>query len=306
MDVFPTKILLATDASRDAALAARAAVDLSRVTDSELHVVHVWQDQSGRDQSGRAHHRYPGTENRPLFLHELLARELLGEQTERLKSVGAPVAEAHLRRGDPSDEIVRLAEELEAGLLILGSRGLGAVARLALDSVSEKVVYLAGRPTLVVRGGERVWPPARVVVGEDSSEQAKRAAETALSIGKLFGAETILVRTAYPQPQFPPSGFHHQMSWERTVIARMHERRRLKKALEKRARELEETLGWRPQVRVAVADAAPFILEVAEEGDGATLVAVGSRGLSKIKSVMLGSVSRKVLSAASGPVLISP
>jgi nucleotide-binding universal stress UspA family protein len=301
MGVFPTKILLATDASRDASLAAQAAVDLSRETRSELHVVHVW-----RDQSSRARQWYPPTGDHSFFLQELLAHELLEEQTERLESAGVQVAGAHLRRGDPSDEIVRLGEELDAGLLILGSRGIGTVARLALGSVSERVVYLANRPTLVVRGEGRVWPPARVVVGEDSSEQAKRAAEAALSISKLFGAESILVRTAYPQPQFLPSGFHRHTQRERIVLARMLERDRLKRSLEKRARELEESLGSRPQVRVAVADAAAFILEVAEEGDGATLVAVGSRGLSKVKSVMLGSVSRKVLSAASGPVLISP
>ena len=40
---FPTKILLATDGSEDAALALRAALDLAAGTGSELHVVHAWQ-----------------------------------------------------------------------------------------------------------------------------------------------------------------------------------------------------------------------------------------------------------------------
>jgi nucleotide-binding universal stress UspA family protein len=43
MHRFPTKILLATDGSEDAALALHAAVDLSTKTGSELHVVHAWQ-----------------------------------------------------------------------------------------------------------------------------------------------------------------------------------------------------------------------------------------------------------------------
>ena len=41
MSIFPTKILLATDGSTEAELAARTAVDLSQKTDSELHVIHV-------------------------------------------------------------------------------------------------------------------------------------------------------------------------------------------------------------------------------------------------------------------------
>ena len=38
----PEKVLLTTDGSKDAALAARAAVDVCQVTGAELHVVHAW------------------------------------------------------------------------------------------------------------------------------------------------------------------------------------------------------------------------------------------------------------------------
>src|SRR5215203_5098074 len=42
MSIFPTKILLATDGSSEARLAARTAVDLGQQTNSELHLIHVW------------------------------------------------------------------------------------------------------------------------------------------------------------------------------------------------------------------------------------------------------------------------
>ncbi len=294
MSIFPTKILLATDGSRDAALAAQAAVDLSRRSGSELHVVHVWQ--------GPVHSIY-------LLLLELRARELLDEQIECLEDLGATITGAHLRGGSPAEEITGLSEELGAGLLVVGSRGLGPIAQLVLGSVSEKIAYLASRPTLVVRGQAGAWPPARVVIGDDSSQQAKRAAEVAASIARLFAAQVFLVRTGYPKPQSPPPD-HSWQSWgalrEREVLARMQERQRIKKALEKRAGELEELLGQRRRIRAAIEDAAAFILEVAAESEEATLIAVGSRGLGTIKSFMLGSVSRKILRAASGPVLIAP
>jgi nucleotide-binding universal stress UspA family protein len=49
-------------------------------------------------------------------------------------------------------------------------------------------------------------------------------------------------------------------------------------------------------------------LEAAEERDegGQTLLAVGSRGLGSIQRARLGSVSTKILTAAKGPVLVSP
>ena len=98
----PARILLATDGSRDAAFAARAAADICGRAGSELHVVHVWQD-------------VPPWPERPAsgsLLHELEARERLEEQTERLEEYGATVSGEHLRRGSPAGEIVRLAEEL--------------------------------------------------------------------------------------------------------------------------------------------------------------------------------------------------
>src|SRR3712207_8632554 len=42
MSIFPTKVLLATDGSREADLAARTAADLAQKTNSELHVVHAF------------------------------------------------------------------------------------------------------------------------------------------------------------------------------------------------------------------------------------------------------------------------
>ncbi len=301
MGFFPTRILLAADGSKDAALAARAASELAERSGSELHLVHAWRGLPGAP----AHDRH-GKGASSSLVPELASQELLEEQAELLEAAGAPVAGAHLRRGEPAEEIARLSEEIGAGLLVVGSRGLGTIARLVLGSVSEEVVYRASRPTLVLRGGA---PPRRVVVGEDSSQQAKRAATAALSIGELFGAEAILVRTSYPQVEVPPSlSDRPARQRERAVVARMLERRRLKETLEERAGELEETLGLRPSARAAVAeDPAAFLLEVAEEaGEEATLAAVGSRGLGAVRSAMLGGVSRKVLRAARGPVLVAP
>ena len=302
MSLFPTKILLATDGSEDATLAAGAAVDLSIRSGSQLHIVHIWQAPSRSTYVPTTNEEYP-------LLQDLLARELGEEQTGRRESAGATVAGAHLRRGEAAEEIVRLSEELKVDMLVLGSRGLGALTRLVLGSVSEKVVYLAPCPVLIMRGGVQAWPPKKVVVGEDCSEQAERASEAALSIARLVGAAAVLVRATYPELPLVPPG-HHWQSWrtqrERAVIARMQERRRIKKALEKRASELEETLGRLPLVRAAVGEAADVILEVGAENAEQSLVAIGTRGLGMVESVMLGSVSRKVLRAANGPVLIAP
>jgi nucleotide-binding universal stress UspA family protein len=61
------------------------------------------------------------------------------------------VQEAHLRRGRKDQEIVRVAEEIRAGLIVMGSRGMGGVRRALMGSVSDSVIRHAHCPVLVVR-----------------------------------------------------------------------------------------------------------------------------------------------------------
>jgi nucleotide-binding universal stress UspA family protein len=293
-----TRILLATDGSEDAALAARAAADLSGRARARLHVVHVLQGlrpatlpAAGIDQYSRA---YEGWERE--------AGELLEKQREHLRSARVPVAGAHLRKGRPAEEIVALAEELDAGLVVLGSRGLGAVKRLVVGSVAEGVVSLAPCPVLVVRGGEGAWPPSRIVVGDDSSEEAKEAGEVAVAIAATLGAGVSLVR-AHPVILDISQAANLAEDAALPVQAAL---RRHELSLEGRARALDSELGHSLRIRIREGEAASVILEAAEEGREPTLIAVGRRGLGRINRLRLGSVSADVLRSAAGPVLIVP
>ena len=297
VSTLPTRILLATDGSEDAALAARAAADLSKATGSELHVVHVLPRFP--------RHAYPGItpEVYSYVLDETYeeARRLLEEEAKRVESGGSRVTESHIKRGQFVDEILDLAEEIGAGLILMGSRGLGPVKRLLLGSIAEGVVHDAPCPVLVLRGGPHSWPPESIVIGDDGSEEAKGAEELAASIGGLYGAKVLLVR-AYPKlPEMDAEG--------RELDARMvdDELRREQHVLTGRAKEIEDTLGTRPRVELAAGDPASSLLRAAEEGAAEhTLIAVGSRGLGAVRRVRLGSVSTKVLHAAKGPILIYP
>ena len=80
------------------------------------------------------------------------ARKLLAGQVDKVREIGGNVSEAHFRVGDAAREIVALAEELDAGLIVLGSRGLGGVPRALMGSVSDSVVRHAHCPVLIVRG----------------------------------------------------------------------------------------------------------------------------------------------------------
>jgi nucleotide-binding universal stress UspA family protein len=148
MSIFPTKILLATDGSKEARLAAQAAAELSRDTGSEVHIAYVLP--SPRELGG--HHLYSReVMGSVLEQAEGEARSLLEEQAKQIGASGGKLAETHLERGEPDKEIVRLSEELGVGTIVIGSRGLGGLRRALMGSVSESVVRHAHCPVLIVR-----------------------------------------------------------------------------------------------------------------------------------------------------------
>jgi nucleotide-binding universal stress UspA family protein len=147
MSIFPTRILLATDGSEEAELAALRAVELAQRTDSELHVVHVGVVPTLLVS-------YPGTLGYEGKLYEQIeedSRELLRKESWRVQAAGGTVAGAHLRMGKVDLEIVALAEELGADLIVMGCRGHRGVRRAIEGSVSDGVIRHTPCPVLVVR-----------------------------------------------------------------------------------------------------------------------------------------------------------
>ena len=147
MSIFPTRILLATDGSEEAELAALRAVDLAQSTDSELHVVHV-------GVVPRFLESYPGTLGYYGKLYEQIeeqSRKLLRELSWRVKVAGGTVAGSHLRMGKVDLEIVALAKELGADLIVMGSRAHRGIRRVIEGSTSDGVIRHAPCPVLVVR-----------------------------------------------------------------------------------------------------------------------------------------------------------
>ena len=77
---------------------------------------------------------------------------MLDAQVRKVEEFGGKVAEAHLRMGERRDQaIVRQADEIGAGLIVMGSRGLGGFRRALMGSVSDSVVRHAHCPVMVVR-----------------------------------------------------------------------------------------------------------------------------------------------------------
>ncbi|HEX8259258.1 MAG TPA: universal stress protein, partial [Rubrobacteraceae bacterium] len=241
----------------------------------ELHLIHVWHDVHT--------HRSHTFVKREL---QRQGREILDQEVQRIGEMGGTVTRSHLREGRTFEEVIKLGDELDAGLLLVGSHGYRGLRRMLMGSQSEDIVHHADRPVLVVRGGENVWPPARIVAGDDFSEDAGKAAELAANLGKLFGVPMLLLHAA---PNLS------QVSGEA-----------VEGKLEDRTGALKDILDEQPRTRVTAGDPPEVLIEAAQEEEGPSLVVVGSRGLGLVGRLRLGSVSTKVVRAGLEAVLIYP
>lgn len=75
---------------------------------------------------------------------------LLTPAKARLESTGIAF-EAHVRTGNPAEVITDFSREYHCDLIVMGTRGMGAIKNLLLGSVASKVIHLTEKPLLLVK-----------------------------------------------------------------------------------------------------------------------------------------------------------
>jgi nucleotide-binding universal stress UspA family protein len=300
MSIFPTKILLATDGSEDAEMAATTAINLAKNTNSELHILTVGPGSPSYDVRV------------PEVAEELRrqAQTVLDEQAKKIEQAGGKIAQRHLRLAEhhpgvehyPSDDIVRVAEEIGAGLIVLGSRGLGGMRRALMGSVSNSVVRHAHCPVMVVRG-EAVDFPTKILLATDGSEEAELAARVAAELASATNSELHVVHVGHvPTVVYGAPG---ATTLDPELLERMQERteEEAKTKLHELVQRIGEMDGEVAQAHARGGRPDAEIVSVAGELE-VGLVVMGSRGLGGIRRALMGSVSDSVVKHAHCPVMV--
>ncbi|GAA3337474.1 universal stress protein [Amorphoplanes nipponensis] len=277
MTTAPVRLILGYDGSPQST----AAIDAGAALFPGAHawVAHLWTPPFASEPLRRR--LWTGTRHLDEFV---AAVEREGErEAERLAAGGVTLARAAgwtaeplVRRtyGGEGLQFGQLAAELDADLLLLGSRGLGGT-RALLGSVSDLVVHHTPCPALIVAhpllaAESAALAAGPVLVGWDGSPGAARAADTA---SRLF-PEREIVLTAVDQPA-PDAG-------RELDVVHVGSRR------EGSASAVAEALSGYARTRAAAA------------------IVVGSRGRSVVREILLGSVAMATLHHAHRPVLVVP
>jgi nucleotide-binding universal stress UspA family protein len=146
------KILLPTDGSDHAAKAFDYAADFALKYNAEIHFIHVLQElkvPEGLDEFIQTE-RIQDIPRQRIVLQKMgdaIIQSLEGKAKERsLEHVKSAVL-----LGDPAEKIIEYATDKGIDLIVMGSRGLGAVKMLFMGSVSNKVCNLAVCPCVTVK-----------------------------------------------------------------------------------------------------------------------------------------------------------
>jgi len=275
------KAVCATDlsAASEAAIETETCLGcLGKIGVNEIHLVTVIPSN--------VHAGMPG------MRFEARRKRALARYSEIIEAAGFGV-ETHVVRGTPHRRINGVAGTVGADLTIVGSRGKSPLENRIIGSTARNLTRTTIAPLLVNRVERGVEDPElvrerlfrRVLFATDFSENADRAFES-FSYLRHAAREATLVHVRTPKDPGPAGDDnpHDQLAEMQT--------------------QLEQ---WDIETRIEVrqGDPADEILDV-EESINATMTLLGSRGHSRLRRLLLGSVTEDVVANAKANVLVVP
>jgi nucleotide-binding universal stress UspA family protein len=216
-----------------------------------------------------------------------------------LREHGVTVITA-MRRLNPVDAILEQAREDGAGLIVVGSHGMGAVERFLLGSVSERVARYAHCPVLVARGDTL----RRAIVAVDGSESAEHALDALAELPLPSEVEWTAVHVIRPTDLAPPMPYIPGLTWNMVLEQYEEERRTAGERILHHAQEHLRAEGRQAGTEVRLGTPADELVAAARE-TGADLIVVGAANRSALGRLFLGSVSSRVLTHVPCSVLVA-
>jgi nucleotide-binding universal stress UspA family protein len=145
-------IVAAVDGSLHSRKAVDCAAELARANGAKLTIVHVvlpvFKPYSRRELRDPA--RLGNSDWAEYQRLEKFGKSIIAAATKRASKRQVQQIEALVEFGDPVENILRVAQDRKAGLIVLGRRGLGSLASVILGSVSYKITQASTVPVLIV------------------------------------------------------------------------------------------------------------------------------------------------------------
>lgn len=233
------------------------------------------------------------------------ASEMLGQVTQDLEVDGVNAEVRTVKSSSAARGLHELAEEEDAGLLVVGSSRRSPAGRVLLGSTAERLMHGATCPVAVApERWQAAGPLATIGVAYVDSDEARAALRGAHALARRAGAKLRVVTVVEHR-------FEMHLETEPTVAGRA-EKTDLEDVeglhrvqAEKQVRQVVAELANDVDVEVEafLGDPADVLIDLSRFMD---LLVCGSRAYGPLRAVLLGSVSRRVTAEARCPVVVVP
>jgi nucleotide-binding universal stress UspA family protein len=294
-------VLVPVDFSKPSAKALKYGLSLAVELESRLVLAHVLPFS---EPMGYAY-PFPVEELEPSKADEIKAK-MEAMIPEDLKNFVK--ARFVLRTGEIDDNLIEIASEESADLIVMGTHGRRRFERWLLGSVTERMLRHAGVPVLTVSHLDREHdiaepqpvPLRKIMYATDLVATPDRGMETALNLAGRFSADLLVVhvmrelRWAYGAEGVPLDIETTSVEVRDGLITRLEA-------------SVPESSRHDPRVRTELLEGQPYekILETAERED-VDLIVLNTRSRSGLDRALLGSTAERIVRGAHVPVLSVP
>lgn len=227
----------------------------------------------------------------------------------RLRTESSIEVVTEMLEGPTARSICDAAARSGADLIVMSTHGRGGLSRLWLGSVAEGVARHATIPVLLLKpqstsGPPQVQPLTRILIPLDGSDAGESVIPPAMSLGRLFGAQFVLIRVLFPMmiaSSVSPFGEVTYQEDSEQMQLRVTSVEHYLRTVAARMREADKNIRVDTFACVDRSAGGAILREAASVG--ANLIALTTHTGGMARS-LFGSVADKVLRGSDAPVLI--
>jgi nucleotide-binding universal stress UspA family protein len=177
-----SKILIPVDFSDTSLLAIKHGTYIARNTGAQIYLVHVVNAHF------MSQNMFLPVVNLDQGLIEAKASEKLVQLGEEITNEYKVQVQTIIRTGSPSSEVVKVARELSASLVVMGSHGYSPIQEFMIGSVALKVITRSPAPTMVLRMEAENHGYKKIILPIDNTVNSRQKVNFTLEFAKRFGA----------------------------------------------------------------------------------------------------------------------
>ena len=296
------KYLVAYDGSPHSKTALDWAIALGCQTGAEIEIAKVFEPIVRHYTSGDYN---IATQIAEQFAEMEKADHQMMEDIKKFKADSCNITiRTKMLKGPVASTLLDYASQNGVSLVIAGTKGHHLLEKLLVGSVTSSLVALSKVPVMIVTDQRETACPKKLLVAYDGSVHAKKALALAVDLGKSIGAEILVAKVIDPVDL---AVFYSKIEpgAEVKIGSRLSELDNAVNAMLEEAKSIGAAGGVRVETTLLTgSNIAETIIRCAED-QGAEIIVAGTLGKGLLSELMVGSVTKNLVTLAQMPVLVA-